>query len=528
MTRVGDLLTVLGSTGLAIASSPAGRDLLAVRTALHDRFSEPADTKAGILLAPGVAPDDPEAPEVVETAAAKGFNAVVVKAYGRDVEILAGAADRVGVALLVVHDEVDWLHLDSLLHHAVDTAQAGGSLPAPAPGDLFALVGAIADAVGGATAIEDRSRRVLAYSHFPAHPIDDDRREGILGRKVPDLPENEEQYRVLEQAPGVHRFPAVPPALPRMAVAVRAGQEVLGSLWVVDAEGRLGETAEQALLGAAPIAALHLLRARSTEELARRQRSHLVRRVLEGIARPAQAAEALGIERTGPFAVLAFAAADPAREATEAAGTRLLDLVTVYCEARVGTTGAALLDGTTYVLAAGSRLRDERPLVALATEVVAAASGSLNLELVAAISNVVDNLDLLAEAREEADRVISLLRHRRAWGPVATATRLADQLALAGLGEALASQSRLRSRIAEAVIRHDAEEGTEYQSSVLAYLDALGDVGAAATRLAMHPNTLRYRLRRARDLFGLDLDDPDQVLALWLTLRSHEGPAPRP
>lgn len=528
VTSVGDLLTVLGSTGLVLASSPAGRDLAVARTALHDRHSEMVDAKSGILLAPGLSPDDPEAAGVVETAGSKGFNAVVVKAHGREIEALAGAADAVGVALLVVHDQIDWLHLDSLLHSALGAAaQAGGSWSAPVPGDLFALVSAIADAVGGATAIEDRSRRVLAYSHSPAHPIDDDRREGILGRKVPDLPENDEQYRALDQGPGVLRFPAVPPALPRMAVAVRAGQEVLGSIWVVDAEGRLGETAEQALLGAAPTAALHLLRARSAEELARRQRGDLVRRVLEGVARPSQAAEALGIEPAGPFAVLAFAEARPARESA-VVGTRLLDLVTVYCEARVGATGAALLDGTTYVLAAGPRLGDERPLAALATEVVGAAAGSLSLELVAAVSTVVDDLELLTEAREEADRVISLLRGRRAMGPVATASRVADQLVLAGLGEVLASQERLRSRIAEAIVRYDAAEGTQYRSSVLAYLDALRDVGAAANRLATHPNTLRYRLRRTRDLFGLDLDDPDQVLALWLSLRCFDAPVPRP
>lgn len=527
-TSLGDLLTVLGSTGLTLASSPTGRNLAAARTALHDPFLEPVDTKAGMLLVPGVAPDAPQAPRVVETAAAKGFNAVVVKAYGRDVETLARAADRVGVALLVVHDEVDWLHLDSLLHHALGTAaQVGGSPPSPALGDLFALAGAIADAVGGATAIEDRSRRVLAYSSSPAQPIDDDRREGILGRKVPDLPENDEQYRALDEAPGVLRFPAAPPAMPRMAVAVRAGQEVLGSIWVVDAQEQLGQNAEQALLGAAPIVALHLLRARSAEELARRQRGNLVRRVLEGVARPWQAAEALGLERNGPFAVLAFADADPARGTTEAAGTRLLDLVTVYCEARVGATGAALLDGTTYVLAAGSRLGDDQPLAALATEVVAAATGSLNLELVAAVSTVVDDLEVVTEARDEADRMISLLRHRRAFGPVATATRLADQLALAGLGDTLTSRRRLRSRVAESMARHDTENGTEYQTSVLAYLDTLRDVGAAAARLAMHPNTLRYRLRRARDMFGLDLDDPDQVLLLWLSLRCLDAPAHR-
>lgn len=524
-TSVGDLLTVLGSTGLTLASSPPGRDLAVARTVLFDRLSGVGDTKGGILLVPGLAPGDPEAHDVLARASAGSFGAVVLKAHGHDVGPLAEAADAAGVALLVVHDQVDWLHLDALLHNALAAAaQVSGAMPSPAVGDLFALAGAIADAVGGATAIEDRSRRVLAYSHSPGHPIDEDRREGILGRQVPDLPENDAQYRALDRTPGVLRFGAEPPALPRMAVAVRAGQEVLGSIWVVDAEGRLDEAAEQALLGAAPTAALHLLRARSAEELARRQRSDLVRQVLEGAARRSQAAEALGLEPAGPFAVLAFAEASPARGPSEAAGTRLLDLVAVYCEARVGATGAALLDGTTYVLAAGPRLGGEQSLVALAAEVVGAAAASLPLDLVAAVSTLVEDLDLLGEARAEADRVVSLLRRRPRLGPVATATRVADQLSLTGLAGLLATDGRLRSRTAEAIVRHDDREGTDYRATVLAYLDALRDVGAAAQRLETHPNTLRYRLRRARELFGLDLDDPDQVLALWLSLRSLDGP----
>jgi DNA-binding PucR family transcriptional regulator len=36
----------------------------------------------------------------------------------------------------------------------------------------------------------------------------------------------------------------------------------------------------------------------------------------------------------------------------------------------------------------------------------------------------------------------------------------------------------------------------------------------------VHPNTVRYRLRRAAELFHLDLDDPDEVLTLWLALRT--------
>lgn len=55
--------------------------------------------------------------------------------------------------------------------------------------------------------------------------------------------------------------------------------------------------------------------------------------------------------------------------------------------------------------------------------------------------------------------------------------------------------------------------------TVLAYLNAFGDVRAAAAELHVHPNTLRYRIRRAEDLTGLDLSRPDQRLLAMLQLR---------
>ncbi|UUU31885.1 helix-turn-helix domain-containing protein [Streptomyces sp. CA-210063] len=54
---------------------------------------------------------------------------------------------------------------------------------------------------------------------------------------------------------------------------------------------------------------------------------------------------------------------------------------------------------------------------------------------------------------------------------------------------------------------------------VLAWLDAVGNVAEAATRLGVHTNTLRYRLRRTAELFDISLDDPDDRLSLWLQLR---------
>ncbi|MFE2129706.1 helix-turn-helix domain-containing protein [Streptomyces amritsarensis] len=73
---------------------------------------------------------------------------------------------------------------------------------------------------------------------------------------------------------------------------------------------------------------------------------------------------------------------------------------------------------------------------------------------------------------------------------------------------------------------HDAEHGTAYGASIAAWLDELGDIATAASLLRVHPNTLRHRLRRARELFALDLDDPDVRLAVWLELRRSARPAP--
>nr|WP_307082415.1 helix-turn-helix domain-containing protein [Streptomyces canus] len=42
----------------------------------------------------------------------------------------------------------------------------------------------------------------------------------------------------------------------------------------------------------------------------------------------------------------------------------------------------------------------------------------------------------------------------------------------------------------------------------------------------MHPNTCRYRLKQVRKQVGIDLDDPDERLVLWLQLRVLAGLGP--
>lgn len=65
--------------------------------------------------------------------------------------------------------------------------------------------------------------------------------------------------------------------------------------------------------------------------------------------------------------------------------------------------------------------------------------------------------------------------------------------------------------------------GAELLASLRAYLAASGRWDAAAERLGVHRHTLRYRMRRIRELLPGDLDDPDHRTELWIALRVREG-----
>jgi hypothetical protein len=56
--------------------------------------------------------------------------------------------------------------------------------------------------------------------------------------------------------------------------------------------------------------------------------------------------------------------------------------------------------------------------------------------------------------------------------------------------------------------------------TALAWLQSWGNATAAARRLHVHPQTVRYRMRQIHQLFGTDLQDPDQRFALEIALRA--------
>jgi len=59
--------------------------------------------------------------------------------------------------------------------------------------------------------------------------------------------------------------------------------------------------------------------------------------------------------------------------------------------------------------------------------------------------------------------------------------------------------------------------------TLYAWLTEQGRLAPVAARLGIHPQTVRYRLARLRELFGDALEHPDQRFWLELALRARPG-----
>ncbi|NMO36872.1 PucR family transcriptional regulator [Streptomyces sp. GMY01] len=133
-----------------------------------------------------------------------------------------------------------------------------------------------------------------------------------------------------------------------------------------------------------------------------------------------------------------------------------------------------------------------------------------------------------AESRERAELVVRALREREARAVAAGRPRPPRHSGPAGVDTTLevlrvldAARPVWESGAGpvHTFVRADAAEGGELLRTLAAFLDAGCDVPAAARRLVVHPNTLRYRLGRVRERYGIDLADPDTRLLVALAAR---------
>jgi DNA-binding PucR family transcriptional regulator len=526
-TTLRKVLAAVGEPLVDVVESPTGLDVPVTGLTIVDPDDEPDQYAGQLVLVIGARGRDAVA--AVRTVARGRAAAVAVKA-GDAVDELRAAAAAARVPLLVVRPDVRWERLESLARDVLD----GGADPAEdGPGELFSLAQTVALLTHGIVSIEDTASRVLAYSRSDsdAAQVDELRRLSILGWQGPPdylrmlrewgvfdrLRTGEDVVHVDEHADlGVRR---------RLAVGIHAGQRQLGTIWVQEGAAPFAERAGDVLLGAARVAAGHLIRRRSRQPPGTRWSRELVTGLLDGRTDPGLVAGVFGLAERTTALVVAFAvrdrgslpAGDPATH--ELSLAELTDVVSVHAATYRRAALTASLGARVYaVLPDVPGDSPEPALVAMCTEVAAMTLRRTGVRVQAGIGSAVGGLAGVATSRGEADRVLDAMPDGPGDPTVAAFSDLRAEVLLNQTLALLEASPDLRDPAVALLSAYDREHGSDLIGSVLAWLDAMGDVRVAAERLTVHPNTLRYRVRRAVAVGGLRLEEPRARLMHHLQL----------
>jgi GAF domain-containing protein len=512
-----DVISRLGPSLVTLAVAPEGSlDRSLAGVSVHDPLLDLPKGGGELLLAVGVDPCGPDAAELVQRAAAQGYAAILLHLDDALPECVSVVARRCRVAVLTAHADVPWVHLATMLQVGIASSPHEELAGVPL-GDLFGFANSLALRIRGAVTIEDPQSRVLAYSSVKDE-VDEPRKETILGRQVPQkymrVLQERGVFRQLLTSDDVVHMDAMPEVQlsRRVAISVRAAGELLGSIWVAETGRPLADDHGATLREAALTAALHIMRHRLELQAESNLCRSMVRDLLDGTAADV-AAIRLALDPEAPYIVVAFEAVGGGLPSN-----RLLQVIDLYCSTFRRTAVTLDVGLRVYVVLCGDA-SEPSEIRRFAADAARRATSTTQAQVHAAIGRSVTSADRVAESRHDADRVMRVLLRSAASRTVAD---LDEVRTTANLLEVL-DLVRERPHLQEGPLRLLNGSGTDRGAALIttlrAYLDHFGDVSAAAAGMQVHPNTFRYRLRRATDLAGIDLDDPMERLMLSLQLR---------
>jgi DNA-binding PucR family transcriptional regulator len=510
----------LGEPLVEVLTAPRGLGVQVDDVVIVDPEDPPEPHSGDLVLVIG-ARDQAAAPAI--RAAGLGRAAAVAVKGGVGLAEVAAAA---GVALLAVRPEARWEQVEALARDVVEAARVGGEAETgELLRDLFSLAQTIATLTGGLVSIEDTANRVLAYSRA-GDEVDELRRLSILGREGPErylaMLREWGVYQRLRAGEGIVRIDERPDLgiRRRIAAGIHAGSQPLGTIWVQEGSHPLTEQAEVALLGASRALAPQLIRHRTLPSPELRLREDLLVSLLDGRLDAESVADEIGADAARPAIVVAFALdREGANTGRRLHRAELVNLISVHTAAYRRSALVSVIGGRVYALLPDLPERGETRVLALAKEIVGAARRHLDAPVHAALGGVVPRLFESAASRADADRVLETMARGHWQAEVASLADVRAEVLLSEVLAFLAEQPRIRDPRLTQLVAHDAEHGGILVPSLIAYLDAFGDVRRAAGELNIHPNTVRYRVRRAGEVSGIDLDDPAQRLLTQLQLR---------
>src|SRR6202140_1649052 len=394
----------------------------------------------------------------------------------------------------------------------------------------------LAELLESAVTIEDASFHLLAHAGGSGDPH---RKETIQRQGTPQRilfdPQIQRMLREVEASRGPVKVPASPNvgmSPQRLIAPILAAKQVLGYISVLDHPPRHEELAFMAIEQAALVLALAIAKERELSEVEGRVRGEFLEDLLHGTygdeAAAQRRARHLGYPLHGSHIVMLvdiddFRGFNRARQISEDA------IQALKREFLRRVTGVVR---TSYQRALVQGRSDQVvSLLPLGTEVVdhQARAPALGIQIQQAIAEWKPGFTIsvgfsgpteaptgVAGALREVTSVMESLARFKRWSQVVAVPELGLTGLLAAVtDERLVDYSR---RHLGPLIEHDTSRKGNLVATLRAYLET-GEQQQAAQKLRVHPNTLRYRLDRIREISGVDLEDPETRLNLAVALR---------
>jgi purine catabolism regulator len=394
----------------------------------------------------------------------------------------------------------------------------------------------LADLLESAVSVEDASFHLLAHAGGSADPH---RKETILRQGTPQRvlfdPQIQRTLREVEAKRGPVKVPAFPHlgmSRERLIAPILAGGQVLGYISVLDHPPHNEELAFMAIEQAALVLALSVAKERELSEVEGRVRGEYLEDLLHSTygdeAAAQRRARHLGYPLHGSHIVMLvdiddFRGFNRARQISEDAIQALKRefLRRVAGVVRISYARALVQGRSDQVVA----------LLPLGTEAgdYQVRAHALGLQIQQAIAEWKPGFTVsvgfsgpteapagVAGALREVTSVMESLARFKRWSQVVAVPELGLTGLLAAVtDERLVDYSR---RHLGPLIEHDTSRKGNLVATLRAYLET-GEQQHAAQKLRVHPNTLRYRLDRIREISGVDLEDPETRLNLAVALR---------
>jgi len=388
--------------------------------------------------------------------------------------------------------------------------EAGGSE------DLFDAVDTMARLLGGSVIVKDVDFRVLAYSAVPGQPNDESRRSAILNRRSADhwlqwMEESGIRERLINSDELIRLDNPWATSLIRYIQPIRAVDQLVGYLWLYF-ETEPDADAPRTILEFAQLLAPEV--ARRGRALTENPGGHVLWQFLAGELSANRVASILGVDEQSNIIVIAVDV-----EATKSDAviirSRAARALALYTQMHLASSLVGTVDQQIYLLYA-SPTRLEPDVEAIVRAISKHLTRAVQTNVRAAAGGVHRGLAAAGISRNEADLTLRVLRTKNDWEHDGLFASMRHDIVLNESVEVLRARPILMRGLLDRLITHDRQRNTDYVTTLRIYLDSFGDMRSAAELLHLHPNSLRYRIKRLTEIGGLDLGDPKLRLVLQL------------